>query len=705
MKFKSSVKTSRFLFKRLQYLYRHQPPVSNASQLASAFTYKPIRGFNFMLKNKGLFKFPELTSPEGFKILEARCFQEVNDLVTEACDPNRKRKMVTIFDDMSDSICRVADMVEFIKSAHPDPIYRDAAEQTCLNMSELVERLNTHIALYEALKVAVDEGDVLPLTDVDLRVLKLFKHDFEQCGIHFEEEKRQRFVAINNELLRISNNFMHASHQPTPTLNLLGKDEELSGYLNKISANSKYEILHGLGSRHANERIREAVYRIYQAPNDHTETLLHDMLEARYLISQITGFESFAHRALRGTLAGSPENVMKFLKTLAQNLKTGADAEYEFMKKIKYQDSNSVFVAPWNSEIMPWDPAYFAHKCRGEMFQYESVKRHFSLGSCMEGLSTLFECLYDIRLDCIDQDPGEAWSDDIYKLAVVHNTEGLLGYIYCDFFTRTNKLNQDCHFTTQGGRMKNNGEYQLPVVVVHLNFRTGNPLSPPLLSPAQVENLFHEFGHAMHSMLGRTQYQHVSGTRCPLDMAEIPALLMEYFMADPRVVKMYAKDYVTGADLPDNQLMNFCRSRRLFLYSELQQQVVQGITDQIFHGPDFFPINKTSTQVAEEIQNQYGIPYVENTAWQLRFSHLVGYGASYYSYLMSRAVASRIWNQLFMKDPFCRESGEKYRRLFLAHGGERPPKELIENLLGEEPTIDMLTSSLTEDLKQRSVVP
>jgi len=58
-----------------------------------------------------LFNIPDLTAFSGLEAVEHKCIDDVKHLIREACDPNRNRKLVVIMDEMSDSICRVADMV------------------------------------------------------------------------------------------------------------------------------------------------------------------------------------------------------------------------------------------------------------------------------------------------------------------------------------------------------------------------------------------------------------------------------------------------------------------------------------------------------------------------------------------------------------------------------------------------------------------
>ncbi|XP_057331728.1 mitochondrial intermediate peptidase [Microplitis mediator] len=668
--------------------------VSTWSPLAKAFNnYGPAETYAVDLSPKpsGLFGLPELRTAEGFSELKDQAISDSDRLIEEAVGHDRTRKMVQIFDDLSDSLCRVADLAEFIRIAHPDHKYAEAAEDTCLAVSGIVEKLNTHRGLYNSLSRVVESGDIKPTTEIDDHVSKLFLFDFEQCGIHLPEDLRRQVVQINDKILQVGQKFMAGAVTPRSVDSDL-LPEHIRQYFLK---EGDHILVNGLFTDSANALAREAAYKIFLYPDDRQENLLKELLNSRHQLAEICGFPTYAHRAIRGSTVETPEVVRAFLDILNVEMKDRANRDFDVMREMKKAETSV------QQALMPWDTTYFTTKVK-KMWLGTSNNEfapYFSLGACMDGLNILTQSLYGVRLEPEPAEAGEIWAPNVQKLAVVDENEGTLGHIYCDFFEREGKPNQDCHFTIRGGRLLADGTYQNPVVVLMLSLPSPRWNNPCLLSPSAVDNLFHEMGHALHSMLGRTQYQHVTGTRCSSDFAEVPSVLMEYFASDKRIIKLFAKHYQTQESLPDDMIEKLCASKNVFPASELQVQVFYSMLDHVYHSKQ---LQGSTTKTLAEIQNNYyGLPYVENTAWQLRFSHLVGYGAKYYSYLISRAIASWIWQTYFQRDPLSRSAGEKYRRECLAHGGGKPSSKVVSDFLNKEASALNFANALVNEIDEK----
>uniref|UniRef100_A0A8C2C9B4 Mitochondrial intermediate peptidase n=1 Tax=Cyprinus carpio TaxID=7962 RepID=A0A8C2C9B4_CYPCA len=669
------------VYRPLVCLFRHGTAarawrtLTTWSPVGAAFNARVHRRLDIFHQNVGLFGVPELSCVEGFEVVQDRALQETQQLVEEACRCPPGVQTVEIFDKLSDSLCRVADMADFIKVAHPDPLYREAAERTCINIGTMVERLNTNVDLCKSLKDLLDNEEIFSKLDPETRrVAELFLFDFEISGIHLDKKKRKEAVNLNVKLLDLSNQFLMSCHMPN-RIEKRALPEHIHQHFTK---DGNYIQIGGLNADAPDDLVREVAYKVFLYPNENVMHILEELLSCRDKLARLVGYESYAHRALKGTMAKSPGRL--YSSEIVSLLSFSIRNSPLFYRRLKPGLNLPLGVI------------------RAERFNIEPslYSPYFSLGACMEGLNGLFTQLYGVSLLAEQPSVGEVWSEDVRKLAVVHETEGLLGYIYCDFFYRPDKPHQDCHFTIRGGRQLEDGQYQLPIVVLMLNLPHPTRSAPTLLSPGMMENLFHEMGHAMHSMLGRTRYQHVTGTRCVTDFAEVPSILMEYFATDYRVISQFARHYQTGQPLPQSMVARLCESKKVCGAADTQLQVFYAIMDQVYHGK---PQNRSTTDIMIDMQKKYyGLPYVTNTAWQLRFSHLVGYGAKYYSYLMSRAVASMVWKQCFYKDPLNRETGERYRREMLAHGGGKEPMLMVEGMLQKRPSIEDFVNALVSDL-------
>lgn len=64
--------------------------------------------------------------------------------MAEITSTKRQRKIVEIFDELSDTLCKVADMTEFVRLAHPSSMYSNAAEEACFNICKIVEKSVLH---------------------------------------------------------------------------------------------------------------------------------------------------------------------------------------------------------------------------------------------------------------------------------------------------------------------------------------------------------------------------------------------------------------------------------------------------------------------------------------------------------------------------------------------------------------------------------
>lgn len=110
--------------------------------IAQVFNKITDNGINLSIlkESRGLFAVPELTSHYGFHSIKESCTLHADELINEAISPNRKRKMVEIFDELSDTLCKVADLAEFIRVAHPEALYAKTAESACIAVSGIVEK-------------------------------------------------------------------------------------------------------------------------------------------------------------------------------------------------------------------------------------------------------------------------------------------------------------------------------------------------------------------------------------------------------------------------------------------------------------------------------------------------------------------------------------------------------------------------------------
>nr|OQO18802.1 hypothetical protein B0A51_14709 [Rachicladosporium sp. CCFEE 5018] len=679
-------------------------------------------------RSVGLFQNKYLTKPSGFQDFASvtlRKCQRIVDGVLKYSTVDEYKRIVRDLDRLSDLLCRVIDLSDFVRSVHPDREVQDAATQAYSMMFEYMNVLNTTPGLEMQLKKAASMPEVSRgWSEEERTVANILMKDFAKSAIHLPEAERQAFVDLSNEVAQVGTEFVDNMAPETPYLRmqghkLKGMDPMVVRRLTKWGTSNVPTT--GMPAALALRTVDDADTRkeIYMANRTSAQDNLHrleQMLTRRADLAKLSGYESFAHMALEDKMAKTPEAVLSFLHALSQDNKPRVADEMRDLLDLKLADAHSSALP---QTLEPWDRDYYTSRLvstlRSRARTQDTLSAYFSLGTVMQGLSRLFHRLYNLRLVPHETLPGETWNPDVRRLDVIDDTEGHIAVIYCDLFGREGKSPNPAHFTLRCSRRvtaeeiaeaaslpsssgfpdalsaandglatsfngnDNNAPYQLPTIALICDFPSSPSSRPTLLSHRDLTTLFHEMGHALHSICGRTALQNVSGTRCATDFAELPSVLMESFASDPEVLALYARHWETDAPLDPGRVRERVEAERRCAGAEVEGQVCMGVLDQRLHSswPPVPASSSTmaSTQVYHDVWRQYStLPEPHGTSWQGFFGHLYGYGATYYSYLFDRAIAGKVWSDVFQRsgrgalDP---AAGAKFREEVLRWGGGR----------------------------------
>ena len=127
----------------------------------------------------------------------------------------------------------------------------------------------------------------------------------------------------------------------------------------------------------------------------------------------------------------------------------------------------------------------------------------------------------------------------------VTDAEGrFMAVLYLDFFPRASK-NSGAWMTEFRGTKIEDGEETRPLVSLVMNFTKPTETAPSLLTFDELETFLHEFGHALHGMLGEGSYESLTGTNVSRDFVELPSQVMENWATEPEMLEQYALHYRT----------------------------------------------------------------------------------------------------------------------------------------------------------------
>jgi len=595
-------------------------------------------------------------------------------------------------DDLNYLVGTASDRLGLIEQTSTNAAVRDAATDAIKKLSDWSVGTDYREDVYAAVKAfaatqPVLEGEDKKLFDETLR-------DYRRAGLDLPKDQRDEVEKLRKQLTALETDFENNVTQATQLLKftkaeLAGVPEDFLSqqgiktgddeYTLKANITFHYLMVEDNAKLEATRRkMIAAQCNLARAEN---LPLLQKILVLRDDIAHQLGYASFADYATEPRMVKNAATAITFLENLKTGLQPKYDAELEEFRQLKIKETGDA-----NAKIYVWDWRYFANELKKTKYNVdaEQLRVYFPMNRVLDGLFTIYQRIFGLKFQQVEA--PYKWVGDLQLYTVSDAKTGEpLGLFYLDLFPRDGKYNHFAQFGIIEGKLLPDGRYQRPVCALVCNFPPPQPDKPSLMSHDEVETIFHEFGHAMHTILTRAKYSRFSGTSVPQDFVEAPSQMLENWPWDKTVLDSFAADYRDPKKKIPPAILSQLKASRLATEGTFyRRQLSFGLMDLTLHTQIHATNADDVLPLSNQVLSDVSLAVPPDTAFVAYFGHIIGYGAGYYGYAWADAIAADMAT-VFEKAPagfFDQTAGMRMRKEIYEVGDSRDVNISIEKFLG-----------------------
>ncbi len=627
----------------------------------------------------------------------ARANKALDQIGTQDLSKVTFKSTVVALDDVTYQASLAANKATIIKETNTNPAMRAAAENAVKEFQDWAVGVDYREDVYKAIKAFADTHP--KLSGEDEKLFKETLRDYRRAGLDLPPDQRKEVEDLRKQLSKLGTDFdSNIVKANAPVMfskaDLEGLPESFFNSPGIKTGDDVYTVMANVTWQYntveenaKKEATRKQLYIVRETLAKQNIALLNQMLTLRNKIALRLGYKSWDDYQTEVKMAKTGGNAEKYINDLVAGIQPKFDSEVAELQKLKAADTNDP-----NAKIMVWDWRYYSNQRDKQKYAVdkEALRAYFPFQKVLEGMFNIYQNIFGLKFVKIAT--PYKWVDDLQLYLVTDSASGEpLGMFYLDMFPREGKFNHFAQFDIISGKLLPDGKYQRPTVALLCNFPPPSADTPSLMTHQDVETLFHEFGHALHSIVTRAKYGRFAGAHVPGDFVEAPSQMLQNWVWDKKVLDTFAADYreptkKIPADvvkkLNDAKLANAAvYYRRQFAFASL---------DLALHDPHPEDMPYDSVAISNPILQKVFLPIDPSTTFVSYFGHLNGYDAGYYGYAWADAIAADMAT-VFEKarDGYLdKQAGMKLRHEIYETGDSRDVNESIEKFLGRKQSIE-----------------